>query len=77
MPKRLQIVGGDFKKGSVLYGEPQELTEEQQAQARENIGVEYTEDDALSLLSEMGVIDPVADADGAILTDASGAILSL
>ena len=61
---------------TVRYTE-QTLDEEQKVQARINIGVEYTEDDAIDLLAEMEVIDPVTDSDGAILTDENGNILSL
>lgn len=71
--KIVQLLG-DLE--SVRYTE-QTLTDEQKIQARTNIGVEYTEDDAVELLAEMEIIDPVTDADGAILTDENGNILSL
>lgn len=35
------------------------------------------ENNALDLLSEMDIVDPVTDMDGAILTDLDGSILSL
>lgn len=36
-----------------------------------------TEDDALIVLAEMRVVDPVTDTDGTILTDGNGEIYSL
>ena len=36
-----------------------------------------TEDDALIVLAEMSVVDPVTDADGSILIDRNGEIYSL
>ena len=36
-----------------------------------------TEDDALIVLAEMGVVDPVTDTDGNILIDRNGEIYSL
>ena len=36
-----------------------------------------TEDDALLVLAEMHIVDPVTDTDGTILTDRNGEIYSL
>ena len=35
------------------------------------------EEDALELVSEMGIIDPVTDETGAVLTDENGYILTI
>lgn len=42
-----------------------------------NKPLEETEDDAMEMLAEMGIIDPVIDEDGAIYTDENGAILTI
>lgn len=70
-PKQLRIINGI---PAVQYT-PQTLTEEQKEQARDNIG--FTDDEAVALAAEMGLIDPVTDENGAILTDENGAILTL
>lgn len=36
-----------------------------------------TSDDALEILYDTGIIDPVTDSDGAVLTDADGSIFTL
>lgn len=61
---------------AVLYT-AQELTDEQKLQARENIGVNYTIDDALAILAETSTAVPVQDEDGNILTDENGNVIIL
>lgn len=39
--------------------------------------VEETEDDAMEMLTEMGILDPVTDEDGNVLTDENGNILTI
>ena len=58
---------------------PQELTEEQKAQARENIdAAEYLDkDDALELAIELELIEPTTDESGNVFTDENGALYSL
>ena len=61
----------------ISYNE-QELTEEQQIQARTNIGlVEETSDDALELLAEMGVLEATTNEEGFVLTDENNNILTI
>lgn len=56
----------------------QTLTDTQKEQARENIGlIEQTPDEAMELLAEMGVLDPVVDEDGNVLTDENNNILTI
>ena len=43
----------------------------------QNKPVEETEEDAMELLTEMGVIDPVTDEEGNVLTDENGSILTI
>ena len=50
----------------------QQLTPQQQKQARENIGVE---EDAFDMLVAFGVAPVLLDADGAVLTAGDGAVL--
>lgn len=40
-----------------------------------NKPIEETEDDALEMLAEMGIVDPMTDEEGSILTDENGNIL--
>lgn len=42
-----------------------------------DVDIEPTDDDALEVLAETGIIDPVSDADGALYTDADETIFSL
>ena len=54
----------------------QTLSEAQKAQVQENIGVvNATDDDMVDLLIEMDMLPAVADENGNILTDETGAIL--
>ena len=39
--------------------------------------IEETDDDATELLYEMGVIDPITDEEGNVLTDENGSILTI
>lgn len=43
----------------------------------QNKPIEETEDDALELLAEMGVLEATVDTDGAILTDENNNILTV
>lgn len=54
---------------------PQVLTDTQKEQVRINIG--ETEETAMKLAFEMGIIDPATDETGAILTDENGYILTI
>lgn len=69
-----QITEAIANSGAVLYTE-QTLTDEQRAQAQENIG--FGDEDALELSAELGLIDPVAADDGSIYTDENGVLYSL
>lgn len=42
-----------------------------------NKPLEETEDDAMKMLAEMGIIDPVTDEEGNVFTDESGNILTI
>lgn len=42
-----------------------------------NKPIEETEDDAMEMLTEMGIVDPVTDEDGNVLTDENGNILTI
>ena len=42
-----------------------------------NKPLEETEDDAMKMLAEMGIIDPVTDKEGNVFTDESGNILTI
>ena len=42
-----------------------------------NKPLEETEDEAMEMLAEMGIIEPVINEDGAIYTDENGAILTI
>lgn len=56
----------------------QDLSEKEKEQARENIGlVEETDNDALDLLSEMGVLEATVNEEGFILTDENNNILTV
>jgi hypothetical protein len=57
---------------------PQTLSSSQKQQARENIGlIEETSDDALEMLTEMGVIETATNEEGFVLTDENGNILTI
>ena len=62
--------------GSVRYDSQQELTEAEQAQARENIGVDemFSPDDVLNILCESGVVDPIATNIGELYISNAGMI---
>lgn len=62
--------GGDVPSTAVLYT-PQTPTDEQKAQARENIGFEGA---ALGILVALGIAPVLLDADGAVLTDGDDSI---
>ena len=76
--KKLQILT-NLKDGLVQYDAAQTLTEEQKAQARENIdAAEYLDkDDALELAVELELIEPTTDESGNVFTDENGALYSL
>ena len=65
-------------KDAVLYIK-QELTDEQKAQARANIGANSlpiaTDDEILEMIVEIDMLPAVADQDGALLSDENGNIL--
>ena len=42
-----------------------------------NKPIEETEDDAMEMLTEMGVLDPITDEEGNVLTDENGNILTI
>lgn len=42
-----------------------------------NKPLEETEDDAMEMLADMGIVDPVIDEEGNVLTDESGNILTI
>ena len=63
---RAQVEKALEGSNSVSY-EPQELTDEQQAQARENIG--FTEENAFALVSDAGLIEPLVNNDGSMFTN--------
>lgn len=69
-----QIATAIENSGAVLYTE-QSLTDEQKSQARINIG--FTEENALIVATETGLIDPVTDETGAIYIDENNAIYTL
>jgi len=52
-------------------------TDETQNDFIKNKPYEETEDDALELLAEMGVLEATVDTDGAILTDENNNILTV
>ena len=52
-------------------------TDEEAADFIKNKPVEATDDEALDMLAEMGVLEAVIDADGAILTDENNNILTI
>ena len=39
--------------------------------------IEETEDDAMEMLTEMGVLDPITDEEGNVLTDENGNVLTV
>ena len=59
----------------VSFTEAQTLTDEQKQQAQDNIG--FSESDALSLVTDMELVSPVAAEDGSVYTDENGALYSL
>lgn len=66
--KKLQIIG------SVTKQSDWEQTDET---APDFIKNKPDEDDALELIAEMGVVEPIAAADGSIYTDKNGVIYAL
>lgn len=70
MPKKLQITNFGLK-GCLRYDIPQNLTAEEQAQARENMGANelMTSTDAVKILAESGIIQPVAASDSVIYSE--------
>ena len=52
-------------------------TDETASDFIKNKPVEMTEDDALNMLSEVNIIDPVTNENGAIFTNGNGAIFVL
>lgn len=66
---------GSAPSSAVLYT-PQELTDEEKAQARKNIGaLSLTAQDQVAALIETDMLPAVHDADGKILTDENGKII--
>lgn len=64
--------------GNFIGHSKQNLTNAQQEQARENIGlIEETADDALEMLNEMGVIEATTNEEGFVLTDENNNILTI
>lgn len=61
--------------GYVSYNKIQALTDEQKQQAQDNIG--FSEDDALALVAELSLVEPVSAEDGSIYTDENGVIYTL
>lgn len=62
-----------FESVAVRYDTPQELTDEQQAQAVQNIGMNADSDDAMRLLSESGLVTPMYE-NGVFYTAKTGEI---
>lgn len=56
---------------------PQHLSEEEKAQARANIGIEFSDENALDLLAEVGIITPTVNEEGLLFVDEDGAIYSV
>lgn len=70
--KKIQIVGST---GLVSYN-PQEITDEQKAQARDNIGIYIaTDEEIIDLLIEEDMLPAVCDTNGDILSDENENIL--
>lgn len=65
--------GGGSTEGAVRYDIAQELTDEQQAQAVQNIGMNADSADAMWLLSESGLATPMYE-NGVFYTDKTGEI---
>lgn len=64
--------------GNFIGHSKQNLTDEQQEQARANIGlIEATSDDALEMLNELGVLESVTNEEGFVLTDENNNILTI
>ena len=63
-------------KGTVRYDTPQELTDEQQAQAVQNIGMNADSADAMWLLSESGLVTPMYE-NGVFYTAKTGEIFTI
>lgn len=72
--KNIQLIGD---MGAVKHNTEQTLTDEQKLQARTNIGVEYTDSDALEVLAATGTVYPIAESDDSVLTDENGKIILL
>jgi hypothetical protein len=55
---------------------PQKFSEEQKAQARENIGAEIaTDDEIMEMLTQEDMLPAIVDSDGSLLADENGNIL--
>lgn len=68
----------DWADGVFVSHNPQTLTDTQKEQARTNIGlIEETSDDALEMLTEMGVLEATTNEEGFVLTDENGNILTI
>ena len=69
----VSVTGGGTTEGAVRYDVAQELTEDQQAQAVENIGMKADSIDAMGLLSDSGFITPMYE-NGVFYTAETGEI---
>ena len=65
----------NWADGIFVSHNPQTLTDIQKEQVRTNIG--ETNETAMKLAAEMGIIDPVTDENGAVLTDENGNVLTI
>ena len=78
---KLETLIEDIKiwaNGTFVSYKPQTLTDTEKQQAQENIGIVITPDEeAIELLVKNGIIDLVADVDGAILTDENNNIIAI
>lgn len=64
--------------GDIVVPQPDFLqNDETAADFIKNKPIEMTEEDALNLLSELSVVEPVTNEDGAVFTDENGAIFVL
>ena len=69
----VSVTGGGTTEGAVRYDIAQNLTEYQQAQAVENIGMKADSMDAMQLLSDSGFITPMYE-NGVFYTAETGEI---
>ena len=67
----------DERMKNAVYYTPEERTEEEKAQARENIGSakEYTYTEEVTMLAEADMLPSVYDTNGKILTDSNGNVI--